>query len=179
MADEIRVEGLEELRDVLLKRLPENLQGKALQKALALAAKPIVATAKSLAPVKSGRLKRAIYSFRDRQSTKTREGRLISVKRGKRFQKSDRDAYYWPFIEFGRAVVKAQRGKSLGNEKAGFFGRTVSAVPPKPFMRPAFESNKAKALEIVRTELAGQIDKVAKQAVAKSARRLRKATIGF
>ncbi len=179
MADEVRVEGLEELRDTLLKRLPEALQGKALQGALAKAARPIVATAKSLAPTKSGRLKHAIYSARDKSSTKTRESRIIGVRRGRKFQKTDRDAYYWKFIEFGHAAIKTKRAKGLGSEKSGFFGKEVHAVPPKPFMRPAFEQNKLKALEITRAELSGQIDKVSKQAVQKSAVRLRKATLGF
>lgn len=172
MTEEFRVEGLEDLRDVLLNKLPQSLQGKAMQKTLALAAKPIVATAKSLAPVRSGRLKRAIYSYRDRDSTKTREARLVSVRNGRRFQKSDRDAYYWKFVEFGHASIKAKRTKSLGNETAGFFGKEVTAIPARPFMRPAFEQNKYKAIDIVKTELTGQIDKVAKQAQARSARKL-------
>lgn len=183
MTEEVQVSGLDELRDVLLRKLPENLRGKALQGALAKAAKPIIATARQLAPSKSGRLRKAIYSFRDRQSTPTRESRLISVRRGKKAQKNNRDAYYWKFVEFGHGPIKAKSGKSLGNQQDGFFGNEVKAVPPRPFMRPAFETNKLKAIDIVKAELAGQIDKVAKKAVQRSATRLgralRKSTIGL
>jgi HK97 gp10 family phage protein len=182
MADEINVEGLDELRQAL-QQLPAKLQGKAMQATLAKAAKPIVAAARQLAPVKTGTLRRAIYSFRDRQSTPTREGRLISVRRGKKAQKSNRDAYYWKFIEFGHGPIKSKSGKSLGNVEDGFFGTEVKAVPPRPFLRPAFEANKLKALDIVRTELQGQINKAAQKAYQRSISRLasalRKTTIGI
>lgn len=182
MIEQVRVDGLEDLRSEL-RRLPEKLQGKALQGALAKAAKPIIATARSLAPVKSGRMRRAIYSFRDRSSTKTREARLISVKSGKRYQKKDKDAYYWKFIEFGRAQVTKKGRGSLGNEQSGFFGKTVKAIPPRPFMRPAFEQNKYKALQIVQDVMKDEVAKVAKKAQARStsrlARALRRTTIGI
>lgn len=182
MTEEIRVDGLEDLKNEL-RRLPEKLQGKALQGALAKAAKPIVATARSLAPVKTGRLRKAIYSFRDRSSTRTREARLISVKSGKRFQKKDRDAYYWKFIEFGRAQVTKKGRGALGNENAGFFGKTVKAIPPRPFMRPAFEQNKYNALQIVQDVMKDEVTKVAKRAQSRSSARLsralRRTTIGI
>jgi HK97 gp10 family phage protein len=160
MSEEIKIQGLSELQ-AALRTLPDKLQRKAVRSALAKAAKPIVAAARQLAPVKSGRMRRAIYSYRDRASPKTYESRLISVKRGKRYQKSDRDAYYWKFVEFGRAAIESK--KTLGNEQSGFFGRRVKAVPPRPFMRPAFAQNKYKALQIVKDELAQAIATLARK----------------
>jgi HK97 gp10 family phage protein len=160
MSEEIKIQGLSELQ-AALRTLPDKLQRKAVRSALAKAAKPIVAAARQLAPVKSGRMRRAIYSYRDRASTKTYESRLISVKRGKRYQKSDRDAYYWKFVEFGRAAIESE--KTLGNEQSGFFGKRVKAVPPRPFMRPAFEQNKYKALQIVKDELAQAVATLARK----------------
>jgi HK97 gp10 family phage protein len=167
---DIRVDGLDEILDMLKKRLPEKLYGKALQGALAKAAKPIVDAARSNAPVRTGRLRKAIYSFRDKQSTRSRESRLISVRRGKKFQKTNRDAYYWKFVEFGH------------HTRAGKSG-TAKVVPPRPFMRPAFEANKLRALQVFQDEVRGQIDKVAQRAAQRSARRLgrglRKTLTGF
>jgi HK97 gp10 family phage protein len=187
VTETVRVEGLDELREILLKTLPENLRGKALQATLAKAAAPIVKTARNLAPVKTGRLRRAIYSFRDRDSKRDYEARLISVRRGKKQQKTDRDAYYWKWVEFGRGEITAKNGKLLKigtgtytdintrTERNAIFVKKVRAVPAQPFMRPAFESNKMRSLGIIQTELRGQIEKVARRAQARSATRLGRA----
>lgn len=186
MSIEVRsVQGLTELRDMLRRKLPEAVQGKALQGALREAAKPIVTEARQRAPVKTGRLRKAIYSFRDRASRRTREARLISVRSGKKFKA--RDAYYWKWIEFGHGVIrlkhrrkggKGQVSKSLGTPAKGFFGKEVQAVPARPFMRPAFESRKYQALEAFRVTLAAQIDKVAARNISRARSRLAR-KLGF
>jgi HK97 gp10 family phage protein len=185
MADEIQVSGLSELRDTLRNKLPQALQGKALQRALAKAAKPIVDQAKSLAPTRKprgfvgplpaggrvppGNLRKSIYSFRNRNSTRQSESRLISVRGA---------AWYWKFIEFGRGVVQIEK-VSLGRPGKGFFGKVVKAVPARPFLRPAFEAMKLQALEIFRRSLAPEIEKVAAQARRRGIRRLTKKLTGI
>lgn len=184
MADEIGVSGLSELRETLLKRLPEALQGKASQRALTKAAKPIVDLAKSLAPARKprgfvgpmapgqqtgGTLRRMIASWRNRDSTKTYESRYIGVK-GR--------AFWWRWIEFGRGAIEKAKG-SLGTPTKGFFGKRVNAVPAKPFLRPAFEQKKTEALDIYAKELAPQIEKVAAQGRRKTVRRLLGKLRGF
>lgn len=184
MADQIEVSGLAELRETLLKSLPEAMQGKASQAALAKAARPIVDAAKQKAPTRKprgfvgpmssgggapGRLRASIYSYRNRESKKTYESRFIGVK-GK--------AWYWRFIEFGRATIERAKG-SLGTPVKGFFGKKVRAVPAKPFMRPAFEENANRAIQIYQQALIPSIEKVARQAYARSQRRLRKYITGF
>jgi HK97 gp10 family phage protein len=180
MADEVEVAGLAELRDVLQIRLPEALRGKAMQAALAKAAAPMVAEAQARAPSGfvgptrpgekvRGRLKRAIYSYRNRASTRTYESRLIGVRAR---------AWYWRFIEFGRAVIQREKG-SLGTPAKGFFGKIVKAVPARPFLRPAFEANKFKAIEIVRKALLPAIEKVAAAARRRGIRRITKKLTGF
>lgn len=188
MVDVVAVSGLAELRQALLRDLPEALQGKASQAALAKAARPIVNSARALAPsrkpprfagpmpssaaggrVAPGKLRRSIYSARSKESTKTNEVRIISV-RGR--------AYYWRFIEFGRGQVVKQKG-SLGTPRKGFFGKQVRATPARPFMRPAFEANKLRAIDIYAKELQPAIAKVAKQAQARNIRRLTREITGF
>jgi HK97 gp10 family phage protein len=166
--NEVRVEGLSELKELLQKRLPEHIQTKALQSSLAIAAKPIVQDAKSRVPVKTGLLRRSIYSFRSRRSTKQKAVRLISVKSG---SKAKAPTFYWRFVEFGRGIVKVgkkrgaprdgERAKSLGNEQEGWFGKEVKAMPAQPFLRPAFESMKFEAIEKFRASMAGEIEKFA------------------
>lgn len=184
MADQVDVTGLKELRETLL-NMPQAIQGKASQGALAKAARPIVAMAKQLAPVGKGsefvgprrgkqpappgRLKRAIYSFRNRESTKTNESRFIGV-RG--------SAWYWRFIEFGRGTIESEKG-SLGTPAKGFFGKVVRAIPARPFLRPAFEALKVQAIDIYAKALIPQIEKYARKAYERSAKRLRKAITGF
>lgn len=183
MPDQIEVSGLAELRETMLKTLPEALQGKASQLALTKAARPIIAAAQARAPTRKprgfvgpmpagkakGNLRRAIYSYRSPESTKTYESRFIGV-RGR--------AWYWRFIEFGRASIERAKG-SLGNPVKGFFGKKVVAVPAKPFLRPAFEQNATKAIELYQQGLLPALEKVARQAYARSQRRLRKAITGF
>jgi HK97 gp10 family phage protein len=182
MADRIEVSGLTELREAL-KTLPEALQGKASQIALTKAARPIVRAAQQKAPTRKprgfmgpmrpektkGRLRASIYSFRNRESTKTFESRLIGVK-GR--------AWYWRFIEFGRASISRAKG-SLGTPVKGFFGKVVKAVPARPFLRPAFEENANRAIELYRDALLPAIEKTARKAFQRSQRRLRKYITGF
>lgn len=180
MANKVEVTGLAELRETLTKTLPEALQGKAAQAALAKACKPIVDAAKAKAPTRfvgplkggaraRGRLRDAIVSTRNHESTKTYESRLIGVLPR---------AWYWRFIEFGRAVVTRKKG-SLGTPGKGFFGKTVKAFPARPFLRPAFEENANRSIEIFGKALLPAIEKVAKQAAARSKRALRKYVTGF
>jgi HK97 gp10 family phage protein len=184
MADQIGVSGLTELKDVLERKLPLALQGKASQRALAKAARPIVRDAQQRAPSRkprgfmgpmpedtdnaAGTLKRSIYSYRNRSSTRTYESRFIGV-RGR--------AFYWHWIEFGRGTIS--KAKSMGTVVKGFFGKEVKAVPARPFMRPAFESKKMEALEIYRQTLVPEVEKVAAQHRAKTIRRITKSITGF
>ena len=164
-----KVEGLTELRDLLQRKLPEHIQTKALQSGLTKAAQPILQEARSLAPVKTGLLRRAIYSFRSRTSTKQKAVRLISVRAGKK--QGNRDAYYWKWVEFGRGVVEAGRKRGsasrgertsvLGTPAKGWFGKTVKAAPAQPFMRPAFEAKKVEALERFKAVMVSEIGKFA------------------
>lgn len=173
----VKVEGLEDLREVLLRKLPERLRGRALQGALAQAAKPILAAARARAPVDTGRERRAIYSKRSKLSRPELERRIIGVAYRKKIL--GRFPFYWKFVEFGHRVGNRKTGYLQKNGRGSGHTGTVSVVPARPFMRPAFELHKGEALEILTRELAAEIDKVALAAQAKSAKRLRRAALGF
>lgn len=182
MTTTVEVHGLRELREALIKKVPEHFQGKVLQKALSAGARSVLKSARQLAPKgETGVLRRSIYSARDkRNSNGVYEQKAIGVRSGKRFQKSSKDAFYWRFVEFGRGqVVAGQRqrlgrrgqarnsptdAKVLGTPKKGFFGKQVAAAPARPFMRPAFDRNKRQSLEDIRKSLADEIPKAARKA---------------
>lgn len=165
----VEVKGLRELREALLKTVPAETQGKVLQAALAKAAAPVTKAARSLAPVKTGRLRRAIYSYRQKfGETLTHATRAVGVRTG-----GKRGAFYWRFVEFGRAAVaiksrKKREAKVLGTPAKGFFGKEVEAYRGQAFMRPAFEANKSTSVEVFKRELWAQIQKAAARARLKS-----------
>jgi HK97 gp10 family phage protein len=185
--NEVKVEGLQELRELLLRRLPEHIQTKALQAALTKAARPILNEAKARIPVKTGRAKRSIYSYRSRLSTKQKAVRHIAVRSGRRY--GSKDAYYWRWIEFGRGEVVVgkkrgaprggERAASLGNMTAGWFGKSVKAVPARPFMRPAFEAKKYAAIETFRQHMGPEIEKAANRYSGGINSRLRRKAFGI
>jgi HK97 gp10 family phage protein len=141
----VKIEGLREMREALTRVIPAEMQGKALQKALAAGTKLTVAAARAKAPRLTGRLARAIYAARDKASKFSLESRIVGVRRGKKAQKTDKDAFYWKFVEFGHKAGKTQ-------------------VPPNPFMRPAFESTKVAAAEAITAKLKQILDAAARKA---------------
>lgn len=164
--DEVRVEGLRELRAALLRTIPAEVQGKALQKSLTAGTRLTVAAAKMKAPVKTGRMRKAIYATRDRASSRPGfEARVVAVKRGKKAQKSNRDAFYWKFVEFGHRTGTKKTGylRKSDRSSGGYAGGT-GFVAARPFMRPAFDSTKAAALDAIRDGLKKQVEAAAKKA---------------
>lgn len=137
------VSGLKELV-AAIKGLPTELGGKALQGAVAAAAGKVRDDVKRRAPVDTGKLREAVYMVRDKQLTTPfravyhvgvragRKWRSKTLKSGKRT--TDRDAFYWRWVEFG---TKDQ--------------------PKRPFLRPGFEAQKDAAVEVIKTTLATRI----------------------
>ena len=80
-----------------------------------------------------GTLKKSIAVTRERKASSTEliSRFLVTVRSGKKYQKVgkkgiNKDAFYWKFVEFGSARNR-----------------------PSPFMRPAFEQEKEKALRVI------------------------------
>jgi HK97 gp10 family phage protein len=146
-----------------LVELPKQLAGKnggPVRGALFAAGRIIRDEAINLAPIgkgtpNPGNLRKQIFIYRDRNpraSTGAVERYLISVRTGRkvkrRFQVSGGtraltggDAWYWFWVEFGTSKQKAQ-----------------------PFMRPAFESQKRRALATFIRELRTGVRKIAARA---------------
>lgn len=154
MATYAKLDGLKE-SVAALRALPAQFASKnggPIRRALFAAAKPMRDNAQARAPMATGNLSAQVYIYRDRNpkaSTGATERFVIGVRtaRGRRARGrlnrrlgrvtqnySQRgDAFYWVFVEFGTAKMRAQ-----------------------PFLRPAFESHKNTAVSIFsRTMAAG------------------------
>lgn len=146
--------GVEELLNAF-DELPKAVGKAVLVDVCARAAKPIVEAAKLLAPEDPehpGSLKQSIGIRRWRG--KKWSGVIIGPQ--------------WPagahghLVEFGTGPRYLRSGKYVGR------------MPMKPFMRPAWDANKDRALEIMRTEIWDALAKAA----AKLAKAAEKGTLG-
>jgi HK97 gp10 family phage protein len=108
-----------------------------IRQALRFAAAPMKRDAKSRAPQRTGALKKSIGYINPRSNTQ------LFILLGPRRKKYG--VYYGHLVEFGTAPRKY---KKTQYRKIGGQWRRVShtgSMPAKPFMRPAFESNKENA----------------------------------
>ena len=124
--------------DELLKGLQElepAIAKKILRSAMRQAAKPILDEAKRRVPVLTGELRKSLKIRALKRNNKGRIGVVISTEKG--FFKGE--TFYGAFLEFG-----------------------TKKMPAKPFIRPAFEANKARAVRIVEQALKLGLDGVAK-----------------
>jgi len=146
-----RLEGGKEL-DLVLRRLPRAVQRRALVKGLRAAGKDILGPAKANVPRDQGELFRALGIAVDRAQ---RAQAAIAI--GARKKRGGAHAH---LVEFGTVErVDPNTGKSSG------------VMPPQPFMRPAFEAHKFRALETFRTELAAAMAREAEKLARGTGRR--------
>lgn len=141
MDAEFKVEGLAELRAALLE-LPRNIGRNVLRGAVNAGAREIAEEVKVRAPIDTGRLRAAVFRKHARElSSAMRQTFIVGVRSGKRHQQLTRgrrtvnlDAFYWRFVEFGTSKMSA-----------------------RPFIRPAFDVKKFRAVEAIKGYLARRI----------------------
>lgn len=140
-----RIEGFAEL-DRALGQLPKATQKNVLRRILRQAAKPIDDAASAKAPRDTGQLQ-------------------ISIITGTQLTRSQRSSAY----RAGKlGVVEIHVGTELSRGMFQEFGTFKDT--PQPFMRPAWDANKDKALSIIKVELGGEIEKAAKRYAKKLAK---------
>jgi HK97 gp10 family phage protein len=158
----IKVRGLKEL-DRALSELPRRVAKKHLSGAVRKGAQLIAKDAKRRAPVSdaafdfarmdSGKLQRNVIYFKRRaRSTTNTVSYGVSVRSKGIFIGSDgnwhskgakedpKNAYYWTFVEFGTRHQSA-----------------------RPFLRPAYEANKKRAVGVIARELGKRIQAEARK----------------
>ena len=168
MASVVKLEGLRELEDSL-KQFSRSTGKNVLGRALAKAAEPIRAAAEAKAPKDTGALQMSIKTkIRRNLRNKGMVLAVIGPEMGAYRQLQNPVAYAAKGVRAGKS-----RTYQVGSTP-GVYGNWIefgtSDTPAQPFMRPAWEAHKDGALDIMKTELAVEIDKAAARAAKKAAR---------
>jgi len=114
---------------------------------------------------RTGTLARAVYAVRNRRgSSRGTEMFVVGVRSGRRAAKTGRDAFYWRFLEGGwiprgpgGALRGGTRSKRLQRQRAVAGGAKVVQYP---FIRPAFEIARGRAVESFERRMAREIAKL-------------------
>jgi len=142
----VKFEGLADLDRALADLGKKTTQKNVLVRTLKKAAEPIRSQAQSLAPVETGKLE-------------------LSIITGTRLTRSQRSSAYRAGT---LGVAEVHVGTALSRGMFQEFG--TFKMRPHPFLRPAWEANKLRALSIIGTELWVEIRKAADRAARKAAR---------
>ena len=137
----VQVTGLKELEKKMI-ALGPKIGRKALKGALVAGAKIIKKEAQILAPIKTGRLRRAMYIKTMSKPNPFKENVIFGVRHGRKMMKKNLDAYYWTFLEFGTKFITK-----------------IS------FIQTAFQNKKEQALEKFKEILAKKISQLVRENV--------------
>jgi HK97 gp10 family phage protein len=156
MVERVKIEGLKELQTAL-QELPKATARNVMRRILKARGKPIAEAARKHVPVDQGDLKDSIAV-----ST------TLSKRQKRMHRKPDKDdveVYVGPgphpqahWLEFGTDERTHASGKSVGD------------VPKKPFMRPAWDSQRRGLLVGIKTDLWAEIKKAADRLARKAAK---------
>lgn len=154
-----------------LRAFGKDFERRTVRSATAKAAGVFKRLAIAKAPVKTGRLKRAMYVKRSKRSTSGAEHYFISFRQGKRFQALKRkggsinlDAYYGRFLEGGwmpRGPGAKLRGgrRSVALQRSRNRAAGAAEITAYRFLRPAFASGRTEALRVFYARIQSAIDK--------------------
>lgn len=167
----MKLEGLKDLEAALME-LPKATGKNVLRRALINAATPMAETARTLAPVRLGHLKRSITVGKVKFSSGSAGKRAFAEAMARGASRS----------EAGAAAREANIGASQDITSAMVIfgpGRHPQATlqefgtvhhPPHPYMRPAWDTGKTNAAEAIRDELKTEIEKAAARLARKALR---------
>jgi HK97 gp10 family phage protein len=120
-----------------------QIERRGMKDALLKAATPMVKKTKQLAPTRTGALRKSIGKKGSTNRAKQSAEVKIGPRKAFKF-KNQKPSWYAHLVEFGHIA------KTPGGKVAGF-------VPAKPFMRPAFEAEKAASQKKYAEELSAAI----------------------
>ncbi len=113
----VKITGLKELEKKMVSLGPK-IGRKALKGALVAGAKEIKKEAQALAPMKTSRLRRAMYIKTMSKPNPFKENVIFGVRHGRKMSKKDLDAYYWTFLEFGTKFIKKMSFVQIAFQRA-------------------------------------------------------------
>lgn len=167
----VQIEGLKELHD-RLNALAKKESRKIARRGIAKMAQVIQKEMKARAPVKTGYLRKSIgYKIRQRMgqfyATVGPQRTVTAETRGTK-QKKYTWAYYAQFVEFGAAAHMIPNQKRRKKPTLVIGKRFVSSVDhpgvsPRPFLRPAFDATKRRAVDESGKLMWQLIEKAAKR----------------
>ncbi|WP_444668481.1 HK97-gp10 family putative phage morphogenesis protein [Cereibacter changlensis] len=138
-----------ELNDNLMRLEKLSQQKAVLRKALIKSAQPVAQSAAGAAPVGEGTL---------------RDSMTVSTKLNKSQAKQHKKA--------GRSAVEAFIGPSgAGSVHGGLVEFGDEGMPPRPYLRPAWEAGKEQLLADLANEMAKEIDKAVKRQTKRNAKK--------
>lgn len=153
---DFEVLGLKELDDAL-KNLPEYLRTRAMKEAFLAGGQIIQQTAVALAPRRKGKLASAI-EIRFRPDFGNGFG-------GVEIYVNKKKAWYGRLEEFGTAphVIRVRRGRALKIGSTYVKEVQHPGAAAKPFMRPAFDTKKREAVNVIALTLRRFLERYAQQ----------------
>jgi HK97 gp10 family phage protein len=172
MPDAVKIEGLKELL-AGLEEFKKTTQRSILERALKRAAKPVADTAKALAPVKTGKLKKSIGTKVIRNNA-GKSAFAEAMKGGA--SKAEAAAAAREANSAARAAgngpsalvrVQATAPHAIFNE----FGARGGKMPAHPFMGPALLEGKKKVPVSIAADLKIEMEKSARRIAARAAKK--------
>lgn len=184
----VELTNFDELRQ-MLKALPASVESRVMGDAVKVALRPIQRTAKALAPVQTGALRRSISSLVRRYP---KAGKIVGLvgpdngyfsggkrlKRGASRAGSSRPSRYAHLVEFGH--FSGTRSGAFGGFKKGASIRKGTAAPAsfimaRPFIRPAVQMGGPAAMAELRRGVEIGLTRETKRLAAKLKRIARRA----
>lgn len=158
----IRVEGFRELEAALL-ALPRSTSRSVVRRGLKAALAPVEAAARAAAPRDRGQLADSIAISTKLTKSQAKEARALfargSLSRNAMIMHVGASGLpHAHLMEFGTGPRYHKSGKYVGQ------------VSPQPFMRPAWDANRNKVLEILSDSIRVEIDKTVARIARRAAR---------
>lgn len=160
----IKVEGYADAKRIL-DELPNSMQKRMLVAALRNSAKPMLQSARSKVPVRTGKLKKKLRIVRYKDSSASKSEVAIAVKpvfeRTKK--KGAINEYYGKFVHEGTTDPRtSKKGKLLVFENEHgkkVFARSVKGIRPTPFLEQAYIQDSECTTTLFGDELAKAVEK--------------------
>lgn len=159
----LKVQGYEQAKKIL-DELPNNMQKRMLLAALRGSAKPMLQSARSKVPVRSGELKKMlrVVRFKDRNASKSEVSVAVKPVFDRTKKKGAINQYYGKFIHEGTADPrKGKKGKFLvfeNQQGEKVFVKSVKGIKSKPFLEQAYTENSERTVATFGDELAKAVE---------------------
>jgi HK97 gp10 family phage protein len=141
-----------------LKTLGRTLARKALGKALRAAMAPVEKTAEALAPVDTGRTRKAVKLRLQRRARDGSQAAVVGISRPPKYARKKKNAGLLSKLK-GRKVTRAFKNHPY---YFAFNELGTANQPARPFLRPALDRNAARVVRIFQASIAADLEQIAK-----------------